>query len=324
MEAAWQSEVDPHATKVLAQHWPGVPNLGDITAIDWHDVEPVDIITGGFPCQDISLAGKGAGIKDGTRSGLWSYFADAIGVLRPRYVFIENVSALAVRGLDRVLCDLAEVGFDAEWVCLRASDVGAPHRRERLFCLATNTDSVGWEGWTGSRSEQTRWGQLAHSDLALADSTSNRWDEGRAEPTRVQGRLDVAQRSGSTPSDTLRHGCERDKKLNSTSSVGLDGQHRGHVDRRSLEDQRDTELGKSQVAWGNYELAIRRWEAITRTAPPAVDERGRLDPRFAEWMMGFPEGWVESIPRNQQLKCVGNAVVPQCGAEALRQLLQAG
>jgi site-specific DNA-cytosine methylase len=96
----------------------------------------VDIIAGGFPCQDISHAGKGAGIKEGTRSGLWSYFADAIEGLTPRGVIIENVAALAGRGLDIVLCDLARIGYDCEWDVIPAAGVGAPHLRERLFIIA--------------------------------------------------------------------------------------------------------------------------------------------------------------------------------------------
>lgn len=133
---AWSSEIDPHASKLGAIHWPDVPNLGDITAIDWSEVEPVDVICGGFPCQDISSAGRGAGIKEGTRSGLWYRYADAVRVLRPGLVFVENVGALVVRGLDIVVGDLAALGYDSEWACVRASDVGAPHRRERLFLLA--------------------------------------------------------------------------------------------------------------------------------------------------------------------------------------------
>lgn len=93
-EVAWFSEVDPAASRVLAHHFPTVPNLGDITQVDWVDVPAVDVLCGGFPCQDVSAAGKRAGIKDGTRSGLWSVFAEAIDALRPRWVVIENVRGL--------------------------------------------------------------------------------------------------------------------------------------------------------------------------------------------------------------------------------------
>lgn len=110
----------------------------------------VDLISGGFPCQDISVAGLGAGL-DGKRSGLWYEYARIIAEVRPRFVFVENVGALISRGIDRVLGSLAALGFDAEWGCFRASDVGAPHRRERVFILAHTIglelrDESGWWG----------------------------------------------------------------------------------------------------------------------------------------------------------------------------------
>ena len=157
----WHSEIDKAASKVLAYHWPDVPNLGSVTEIDWAAVEPVDVLCGGFPCQDVSVAGKKDGIKDGTRSGLWSVFAEAIDVLQPKYVVIENVkgllsakatrsthleSDLAGLGSDRplraagaVLGDLSERGYNARWCTLAASEAGAAHRRERVFIVATNT-----------------------------------------------------------------------------------------------------------------------------------------------------------------------------------------
>lgn len=136
---SWYSELDKHACTVLAAHHPDVPNLGDITEVDWNEVPRVNILTGGFPCQDISHAGKGAGLEEGTRSGLWFRMADAVRVLRPDLVVVENVRALTRRGLDRVLGDLADLGFDAEWCCVRASDAAAPHRRERIFLTAWPT-----------------------------------------------------------------------------------------------------------------------------------------------------------------------------------------
>jgi len=172
----WFSEIDPAPSKILAHHFPAVPNLGDITQIDWSTVESVDVLTGGFPCQDVSLAGARAGLSEGTRSGLWSEFARAISVLRPSLVVIENVRGLLsakagdmeewsdeeVSGMESgavgvgdtarsggsvlnafgsVLGDLALLGFDAEWVGVRASDVGAPHQRFRVFIVAQPADS---------------------------------------------------------------------------------------------------------------------------------------------------------------------------------------
>lgn len=133
-------EIDPFCRKVLRKHWPEVPCYEDITKLNSDvlraDGIAVDAICGGFPCQDISFAGSGAGIKDGTRSGLWSHYARLIGELRPKYIIVENVAALLTRGLDRVLGDLAALGYDAEWHCIPASAVGAPHRRDRLWIVA--------------------------------------------------------------------------------------------------------------------------------------------------------------------------------------------
>jgi DNA (cytosine-5)-methyltransferase 1 len=133
-------EIDPFARRVLAKHWPEVPCYDDVRTLDAARLDAdgigrVDVICGGFPCQDISVAGKGAGLE-GERSGLWSEIRRLAGELRPRFVLVENVSALLGRGLDRVLGDLAEIGFDAEWHCIPASAVGAPHRRDRIWIVA--------------------------------------------------------------------------------------------------------------------------------------------------------------------------------------------
>jgi DNA (cytosine-5)-methyltransferase 1 len=132
----WNCEIDPYASAVLKKHWPEVPNLGDITKVDWNGVQKPDLICGGFPCQDISQAGGQAGLRKGKRSGLWSEYAKAIRVLRPRFALIENVPALSYLGLDVVLSDLASCGYDAEWTLISAQSVGAPHIRERLFVCA--------------------------------------------------------------------------------------------------------------------------------------------------------------------------------------------
>ncbi|WP_222850148.1 DNA cytosine methyltransferase [Allosaccharopolyspora coralli] len=137
-QLAWFAETDPHMATVLQQRIPSVPNLGDITAVDWSDLPRVNVLTAGFPCQDISAAGKRAGIRKGNRSGLFYRIMDAVRVLRPDYVVLENVAALRWKdgGLGDVLAHLAEAGYDAFWTSIRASDIGAPHRRERIFILA--------------------------------------------------------------------------------------------------------------------------------------------------------------------------------------------
>jgi len=140
METIAFCEIDPFCRKVLAKHWPSIPIHEDITKLRGEHVGPVDLVCGGFPCQDISFAGQGAGI-DGERSGLWKEYARLVGELRPRYVFVENVAALLGRGLGRVLGDLAAFGYDAEWHCIPASAVGAPHRRDRVWIVA-HADSI--------------------------------------------------------------------------------------------------------------------------------------------------------------------------------------
>ena len=127
-------EIDPYCRKVLNKHWPEVPCYDDIRELRL-PTEFADVVCGGFPCQDISTAGKGAGIT-GERSGLWVEMCRVIGEVRPRYAIVENVSALLGRGLGTVLGDLAQIGYDAEWHCIPASAVGAPHRRDRIWIVA--------------------------------------------------------------------------------------------------------------------------------------------------------------------------------------------
>lgn len=136
------AEVHPAACKVMATRFPDAPNIGDIRYQSWGALldEGIDTITAGFPCQDISNAGRRQGIK-GERSGIWFNVAEGIRILRPRHVYLENVGAIRNRGLDAVLTSLHEIGYDAAWTTLRASDIGAPHMRDRWFCVATPADA---------------------------------------------------------------------------------------------------------------------------------------------------------------------------------------
>ena len=137
----WFIEKDKYAQTIIHKHW-GQDALiyEDITTVDFNTVPKVDILTGGFPCQDISNAGKRVGIT-GSRSSLWKYYKEAIRILRPQFALIENVPALTRRGLDVVLSDLAEIGYDAEWYNLSASAIGANHQRDRVFIIAY-TESI--------------------------------------------------------------------------------------------------------------------------------------------------------------------------------------
>lgn len=132
---AWQVEIDPYKRVVLAEHWPTVTRYEDVRDVRWAEVEPVELLAGGFPCQDTSDAGRRAGIE-GEQSGLWAHFHDAIRILRPRFVLLENSTGLLARGMGRVVGDLAASGYDAEWDCIPAAALGSPQLRVRLWVVA--------------------------------------------------------------------------------------------------------------------------------------------------------------------------------------------
>lgn len=316
---AWFSEFDPAPSKVLAHHWPTVPNLGDMTRIDWGSVDPVDIIAGGTPCQDLSGAGRRAGMTEGTRSNLWVQMREAIAVIRPRFVVWENVrgaySAYAVsevesetgllggygpdrpalRALGRVLGDLSDLGYDTQWVGVRASDVGAPHGRFRVFVLA---HAEGDSGRFSNRNNRTTT-DTADFGHERAGNTWGRWD-GLENHRHTLGDADIPRLEG----------------------------RRIPTERRSERTAGAHDLGTIQ--WGVYEPAIRRWEQVLgRSAPAPTEPTGkggahRLSPTFVEWMMGAESGWVTDpeigLTRNQQLKALGNGVVSQQAEYALSLL----
>ena len=145
-------EINPFCRKILKKHWPSVPIFTDITTIHREDLKAllkIDVIAGGFPCQDISVAGKGGGIN-AKRSGLWKEFARLINEIRPKYAIIENVANLRSKGLISVLQDLWAIGYDAEWHCIPASAVGAPHRRDRIWIVAHARCTRFYERWVSN------------------------------------------------------------------------------------------------------------------------------------------------------------------------------
>ncbi|WP_435238642.1 DNA cytosine methyltransferase [Streptomyces sp. YPW6] len=301
---AWVSDLDPGASRILAHHHPEVPNLGDLTAVDWDRVEPVDIVCGGYPCQPFSTAGKRKGTAD--ERHIWPSIADALRVLRPRYAVFENVANHLRLGFADVLADLADLGFDAEWCCVRASEVGAPHQRNRLFLLATAADAedLGHERGRGARG---RWAGSAHDDGAAADAPSVGRGEGRPESARFEGRPGPAVRRGAAAADTHSGGLEEQQRREPGVGPWEDPDRRG------------------PERWGRFAPVVACWEAVLgRCAPGATDARRRLNPTFVEWLMGLPTGHVTDVPaltRTQQLKALGNGVVPQQAEAALRILL---
>ncbi|MCA1185784.1 DNA cytosine methyltransferase [Saccharopolyspora sp. 6T] len=260
-DIAWHVDNDPAAAAILAHNHPDVPNLGDITRVglsytdeewaaltqraaadpgfeppppDWSNVEPVDVLTGGFPCQDVSTAGRRAGLAPGTRSGLWSHMRRAIHILRPRLVVIENVRGLlsatahrdvepeandlgdghaqpVLRALGAVLGDLAELGFDARWHGLRAADVGAPHGRYRVFIVAWPAADTGRIQEREQPIPEPGGSSTAVTGLNHApatDATSDQRNQGRPEPARQQRGSDAALGGAAVPD---AHGSARDE-----------------------------------------------------------------------------------------------------------------
>lgn len=309
---AWVSDIDPGASAILAHHWPAVPNLGDLTTVDWTAVEPVDIVCGGYPCQPFSDAGKRLGTAD--ERHIWPYIADALRVLRPRYAIFENVSGHLRRGFDTVLGDLADIGFDVEWCVAAASEVGAPHRRKRLWILATAQDANSAVG------DQRR--------LAAPGQAEGRWTRSDARgrsgaPAANPGSAGLEVRRVE-PDGPERQAVERGRGEPAADTEGV-GRGEGRPEPARLEGRPGSSCG-SAPDWGQYGPAIRRWERATgHRAPWAVDDRGRLSPAFVEWMMGLPAGHVTAVPglpRNAMLHALGNGVVPQQAEAALRLLLE--
>jgi len=379
-ETAWFVEFAEAPSKILAHHWPDVPNYHDVTAVDWSTVEPVDILTGGFPCQDVSLAGARAGLMEGTRSGLWSEYAKAIDVLRPSLVLIENVRGLlsartmeevneadsdlewesgsvgvpdgvdrpVLNAFGRVLGDLAELGYMGRWLGIRAADAGAPHGRFRVFILAY---PAGREDTGASRDDarEGAWG-LEPERGGLPDAPSQPGSTGHGDDVSARSsarRLDATAGTSSAEDADLAVGGERRLPAPGQAQGGRSrtdvGRRGGAPSAYSRCDGRcwnaETPLARgpreacscNEIAWGPYELAIHRWEGVAgRSAPAPTQPDGRdgahrLSAVFVEFMMGLPAGHVTDpaigLTRNEQLKALGNGVVPQQAALALSLLM---
>jgi DNA (cytosine-5)-methyltransferase 1 len=310
----WYAEIEPAACKVLAHHYPGVPNLGDITQIDWATVPKVDVITGGYPCQPFSSAGKRKGKND--ERHLWPFVRDAIRTLGPRYAILENVRGHLTLGFADVLADLAEIGFDAEWTVVAAADIGAPHKRERLFIVAHPACRSGGtrSGWSHFESERSA-GFATRDSAPVADSESS---AGRAG-------CDKSEAVGGAGDNEPSRGNQR--IVADTSSGERRPEEHSHL-REAIRPA--TESGeRTSQNWGQYEPAIRRWEHILgRPAPEPTtvgrNGRPRLNPVFVEWMMGLPLGHVtgHELSTAQCLKMLGNGVVPQQAHHAITHLLE--
>lgn len=315
----WTSEIDKHASRVVKARY-RAPNLGDLKLIDWASIPAPDIITAGYPCQPFSYAGGRNGTEDPRH--IWPWIAEGVRALRPRLAVMENVPGHLTKGFGEVIGTLAEMGYDATWGCVRASDAGACHRRERVFIVATDTTNQRreWEWVARGRRDGPADSSVAAGGPVATDADSA-GRQGRGRP--VESPRELAAAAGHLPADA-------GVKLLPTPTVNDSRGGRNITANRSAKKD-TTSLGwtLTDVAyadrWGEYAPAIERWEHVLgRPAPEPVDPKGRLSPVFVEWMMGLRLGHVTAVglPRTQELKILGNGVVRQQAALALHHLLK--
>jgi len=260
-KTVWCAEFDRYASQVIATHF-NMPNYGDIKSINWAEVEPIDILTAGYPCQPFSHAGYRKGTDDARH--IFPYILEAISILRPSWVILENVRGHLTLGLKDVLQGLAEQGYDAKWQIVRASDVGAPHQRARLFIIAYPNSNA-----------------------------------------RTQSRRDDRGISGE--GKEILNGSDRQVNWASNKDDSdTNNQHKPHH-------------GKMQGLGRRF---IARCEMHLQNPPNALDTDGKLNAEFVEYMMGLPLGWITKtgLSRAQQLKILGNGVVPQQAEYAIELL----
>ena len=345
-------EIDKYAQKVLQKNFPGVPIYEDVTKLNGSEFKDIYLLTGGFPCQDISIAGKGAGIE-GERSGLWSELFRIIGEVRPRYALIENVPALTFRGGTRVIGDLAEIGYDTEWQIVGADDVGAPHRRKRIWIVAyANCESES----NGSQHEQwmetgfvpytndTRlWSCQRRTISKSLQENDARGDNQRGNGNNVESKVrkssviqkdeeDVAyskcmgweqggtiKRTGrvrETP-DHSSHSSEDVADSNSKREIGNKSEYREGCGFESRSENVADSNSKRQQGQGKFESTFNSTKTGKRETTQFIDggrqEFWLTEPDVGRVAHGIPN-------RMDRLKGLGNAIVPQVAYEIIRCL----
>jgi DNA (cytosine-5)-methyltransferase 1 len=316
MECKWQVEVDPFCQKVLAKHWPNVKRYGDITQLDGRELEWVDLLAGGFPCQDLSHAGKRVGIE-GTRSSLWFEFARLVGELRPRFVLIENVPGLLVPGaMPRVVGELARLGYVGIWRCFRASEFGASHLRKRVFIVAHSSGQgrredpripSGYEAANG----RERW------DILEPDGDHFVGSEGSGVAYSESGRRRELRESSGSERLTDRSNQELANAACSRSGRGLcqsdSQQDRNGISRRwfELEDSARDEQYRPQGESGRL-----RWRGVCEASEPMADASGSaieiLSDSSVQRLSNPQQSQLPGAERNKE----GRATAELCGAFA--------
>lgn len=268
----WQVEINTYAKRVLAKHWPDVVRWDDVHTWPQPNTERVDCIVGGFPCQDISYAGPGSGLR-GARSGLWFEYARIIRQMEPRFVVVENVAALLTRGLDQVLGTLASLGYDAEWDCVPACSFGAPHIRDRIWIL----------GWNTNRNDENS----VETIRSRQDSQPSRISADELDQPGVLAHTDRPRKLQPERGEQEQRGRSRDccSQVSDTDGQRLPIRHESggivtpHIDSRS----------RSEIERIRTTIGRGQWEA---------------EPRVGRVVDGVPH-------RVDRIRGLGNAVVPQ-------------
>lgn len=311
LQTVWQVEKEEFCRSVLERHWPDATRYNNVRTVGAHNLEPIDILCGGFPCQDISIAGKGEGL-DGERSGLWWEFHRLINELRPRVAVMENVSAIDVRGLSAVVGSLSQIGYDCQWTIISAAQCGAPHMRRRWFGVAYPS-SIADRGWSTANTNQGRGrtsntvqsrGASTHVHDTARDATNTNSircgtgiDTEREHQHRVHGEGDTTQ--GEQQRCEWQSGIGED----SNASTNTNGQRiqKQPIWSESVGTVRQSQCGSSQTpgAQQNY------WQRFPTQSPV----RRRND--------GVPN-------RVDRLRALGNAVVPQCAQWVGEQIVKSG
>tara|TARA_R100000458_G_scaffold21571_2_gene19301 strand:+ start:3387 stop:4379 length:993 start_codon:yes stop_codon:yes gene_type:complete len=286
-------EIEEYCQKVLQKNFPNVPIYDDIKKLDGNLFNDIDLITGGFPCQDISQAGRGAGIGKETRSGLWFEMLRIISEVRPRYAIIENVPMLTIRGGTRVIEGLAEIGYDAEWVVIGANDVGAWHTRKRIWIVAYPQS----ERHRGRASEE----RSVSERLVLQDE-----QEGSKVGSETKGRSKSRRESQLSDTDKVRRvrGTAKKQTENKEIETLSESQPSSDDTQRSISDATSERIQGSRATREQESQPQIEEEIFGCCHPREGTDYWAFEPSVGRMANGIPN-WVDRI------KGLGNAIVPQ-------------
>ena len=286
-------EIEEYCKKVLEKNFPNVPIYDDISELDGNLFNDIDLITGGFPCQDISQAGKGAGIGKETRSGLWFEMLRIISEVRPRYAIIENVPMLTLRGGTRVIEGLAEIGYNAEWVVIGANDIGAWHTRKRIWIVAYPESER-----HGGRSSKER--ELSKRLVLQGEQ------EGTEMGSQVKGRSKSRREGELSDTDKVRRvrGSAKKQAENKEIETLSESQSSSDDTQRSVSNATSERIQRSGASREQESQSQIEEEIFGCCHPREGADYWAFEPSVGRMADGVPD-WVDRI------KGLGNAIVPQ-------------